>query len=85
MQVEETAAPPAAAFAALNASSVLAAPQADTRKSRRLKAEALCVRARRLVRETVGGAVRRGKRHRQEFAVGGSIKLDRQPAAFGIN
>ena len=35
-ELEKSAALPAAALAALNASSVLAAPQAETRKSRRL-------------------------------------------------
>jgi hypothetical protein len=49
---------PAAAFAELKASSVLAAPHAETRKLRRVQAEAFCVRARALVREVIRVAIR---------------------------
>ena len=76
---------PAAALAVLKASSVLAAPHAETRNSAARQAQALRVAACRFVREAVCFAVRRRERHRQELAVGCSIELDGKAGAFRID
>ena len=85
LEVEPAAAFAAAALAALNARSVLAAPHAETRKSAARQAEPLRVPRRRLVREAVGGDVGGRERHGLELAVGGRVELDRQPPAVGID
>ena len=83
-ELEEAAALAAAALPVLNASNALAAPQAETRKSRRVRPKrfAFC---RRLVRQPVAGAVGRRKRNGREFPVRSRIQFDRQPPAFGID
>jgi hypothetical protein len=67
----------AAALAALNDSSVLAAPQADSRKSRRPRP--------RLLGQVVGEPVRTVERDRLELAVRRGIELDRQTLAVRID
>ena len=75
---------PAAALAALNASSVLAAPHADTRKSRR-EAERASHSASPLRARTDSRRVGGRQRHRLELAVRGGVELDGQAQAVGID